>query len=124
MLSDYIVLTRTQLWVSCIAGLVFAVPLTSLIAMMVVFPILFFGAIAIVANVWPIGIAIGYALFGFSPWVERTTQAWQMSTIMWFGSAFGISNWGSVGSTIGAKNMPFLEVLFMPWIALVRYVLG
>lgn len=124
MLGDYVVLTRNQLWVSCIAGLVLAIPLVSFMAMLVVFPILFFGAIAIVANFWPIGIAIGSALFGNSRWLERTTQAWQMCAIMWIGSAIGISNWGSVASSLGAKNMPVLEVLFMPWIALVRYLFG
>lgn len=124
MLGQYIVLTRTQLWVSIIAALLLAIPGVSLLCVMVMFPIIFFAAIAIIASFWLIPIGIGYAVLGPSPWVRRMMQAWQMCTIMWIGASAGISRWDNAGAAIGAKGGPFLSILFMPWQAVVSYLIA
>jgi hypothetical protein len=50
----------------------------------------------------------------------RLLEKWQFSAVLWIGCAYGLSHWGDAGQTIGARNIPYLKVLFAPYL----YLLG
>lgn len=109
----------------CVAG-VFAVPIVTFVSAMVVFPILFYGALAIFVNVGLLALPIAYSLrrFGVFSMSPALWQKWILSAIVWSGCAFGIAHWGDVGATMGATNTPFLKVFFAPVLMLFGYQIG
>lgn len=113
-------LTRGQWIASVLLSLVLAFPMTTLISSMVIFPLLAFGLLAVMANTGPILLIIvaGLRRFGWAPDWPRLLPMWQASAILWIGCAYGLSHWGDVGSSIGAKNSSYLKMLFAPWLFL------
>lgn len=119
-------MSRTRLTIVIVAALIFAIPFVTFISMMVVFPILFYGLIAAVANFGPplLLVAFGLERTGWQVKAQGLFETWQVCGILWVGCAFGISRWGDVAASMGARNMPFLEVLFAPWLLLLGYEVG
>lgn len=110
-------LTRAQLIVSVGAALVLAIPVVTFVSAMVLFPLLFFAALAITAN---LGLLVAGAMKALqAAGVRRSVplalvQKWQMCSIMWLGCAFGLSHWGSAARSLGARDLPYFNVLFSP----------
>ncbi|MBH0236344.1 hypothetical protein [Methylobrevis albus] len=119
-------MSRTRLTIAIAAALFFAIPFVTFISMMVVFPILFYGLIAAVANFGPplLLAAFGLAHAGWRVKAQGLYETWQVCSILWVGCAFGIAHWGDVAASMGARNTPFLEVLFAPWLLLLGYEVG
>lgn len=109
----------------CIAA-VFAIPIVTLVSCFVVFPILFYGALAIFVNAGPVILLIAFALArtGMRVDFERLWHGWVQCAIIWTGCAVGFSRWGDAGASIGARNQPFLEVFFAPILLSLGYQLG
>lgn len=107
----------------CIA-LIFAIPMVTLITIYVVFPILFYAAVAIFVNVGLLAAPFVYVLDGrgVSMVSEKVRHKWIMCSIIWTGCAVGIANWGSAGAAIGATDTPFLKVFFAPVVMLMEYL--
>ena len=111
--------SRLSLRVSIIAGLVFAIPFVTFVSALVVFPMLFYFALALVAN---IGLPVVATLYmarrdsfpGETP--SPLFMFWRNCSIMWVGCAFGMAHWGDVASTMGASNIPYWKVLFAPYL--------
>jgi hypothetical protein len=118
-------MSGVRLRVALVASVVFAFPIVTLVSSMLVFPILFYAAIAIVANFGPLAILATHGLSRLGLRVDRAAvfEAWAYCSIIWVGCAFGISRWGEVGRSLGARNQPFFEVLFAPWRMLIEYVM-
>lgn len=116
------VLSRPR-WIAALAlSLILAIPITTLIASMVVFPILAFGALGIFANTAPLLLlaAAGLRRMGLALNMHRLLEAWQFSAVVWIGCAYGLSRWGEVGQTLGARNLPYFKVLFAPYLYFFR----
>lgn len=109
----------------CLAG-IFAIPMVTLVSSMVVFPILFYGLLAIAVNVGLLILPFAFALnwFGLCKIDQDLWHAWLLSAIVWTGCAFGFANWGYAGATIGAKDKPFLDVFFAPILMVLGYPIG
>lgn len=110
------VLTRGQ-WLAAIGlSLILAIPMVTLVSSMVVFPMLAFAALGIFANAGPVLLlaAAGLRRTGLSLDTSSLIEKWQFCAVVWVGCAYGLSHWGDVGSTIGARNLPYLKVLFAP----------
>ncbi len=110
-------MSRTRLITACVGAALMAVPMFSLISAMVVFPLAFYGLIAIVAN---FGLVLVLLLESLSRAGLRlpsryVAETWASCSIMWLGCAFGLSRWGDAGASIGGRNTPYFEVLFAPW---------
>ncbi|MCB1521518.1 MAG: hypothetical protein KDJ37_13210 [Hyphomicrobiaceae bacterium] len=116
---------RSQLITAFGLALVFAIPMVTLISCMVVFPILFYGALAIFVNVGLLALplVLGLDLAGLAIVSENARNKWILATIIWTGCAVGISNWGAA-SSIGGKDTPFLEVFFAPIVMLLGFKIG
>ena len=116
------VLTHRQLIGATVFSVILAIPFVTFVSSMVVFPILVFGAIGIVANFAPplLLLAACFNRLGLSLGTRRMLELWQFSAIIWIGCAFGLARWGDVASTMGGRNIPYLKVLFAPY----RYLLG
>ena len=116
------VLSRRQ-WIAAIAlSLILAIPLVTLISSFVVFPLLVFAALGIFANAAPVLLlaAEGLRRMGLRVDSTRLLEKWLFCAVLWIGCAYGLSHWGDAGSTIGARNLPYLKVLFAPYL----YLLG
>ena len=115
-------MTRSRLIFAGVAAAFFAIPMVTLVSLMVVFPIIFYAVLAAIANFLPLVLLGMYGLnrLGYRFDVQKVFEGWVYCTIIWAGCAVGMSHWGDVGSTIGAKNMPYWEVFFSPW----RLLLG
>ncbi len=100
--------------------------MVTLVSLMVVFPIIFYAVLAAIANFAPPVLLVMYGLqrLGYRVDPQPVFEGWVYCTIIWAGCAFGMSHWGDVGSTIGAKNMPFWEVFFSPWRLLLGFLVG
>lgn len=116
------VLTRWRLIAAIVLSLVLAIPHVTLIASLVVFPIFVFGALGIFANVGPILLlaVAGLRRIGLRLDSARLLEKWQFCAVLWIGCAYGLSHWGEAGQTLGAHNIPYLKVLFAPYL----YLLG
>lgn len=114
------ILTRQQ-WIAAVAlALVLAIPIVTFVSAMVIFPILVFGAIGLFANVAPLLLlaAAGLRRLGLPLGMGRLLELWQFCAIVWIGCAYGLSHWGDVARTMGARNIPYLKVLFAPYLLL------
>jgi hypothetical protein len=100
-----------KLLISFICSAVLAVPLVSFISGIVVFPVLIYLALALIANFLPIGV-LAARVFGFD-W-ENMFATWIYSTVIWAGCAHGLARWGDVARSMGSKTAPYLDVLFAP----------
>ncbi len=114
-----------RLKVALIASIVFAFPIVTLVSSFVVFPIVFYGALAIIANFAPVAILASAGLTRLGMSINRTPliEAWLYCGTIWIGCAYGLSHWGDVGGTIGAQNQPYFEMLFAPWRILIAYLI-
>ncbi|MCB1490869.1 MAG: hypothetical protein KDJ77_03565 [Rhodobiaceae bacterium] len=112
---------RHQLIIALIIAGVFALPPVTLISMLVVFPILFYGALAIYVNLGVFALPVAYALhrYGIHSTSPQAWHKWILAAIVWTGCSIGFANWGTVGSAIGARNTPLVEVFFAPVVMLV-----
>jgi hypothetical protein len=119
-------MTRARVIFAGVAAAFFAIPMVTLVSLMVVFPILFYAVLAGIANFGPPVLLVMYGLqrLGYRVETPRLFEGWVYCTIIWAGCAFGMSHWGDVGATIGAKNMPFWEVFFAPYRLLLGYPVG
>lgn len=119
-------MSRARLIFAVVIAAIFAIPMVTLVSMMVVFPIIFYAVIAAIANFGPLVLLPMYGLqrLGYRVDLTRAFEGWVYSSIIWAGSAFGFAHWGDVGSTIGAKNMPYFDVLFAPYRLLLGYSVG
>jgi hypothetical protein len=119
-------MSRTRLITACVGAAVMAIPMFSLISAMVVFPLAFYGFIAIVANFGLLGVLLLDSLSrrGYRLNPQSLAQTWIYCGIMWLGCAFGLSRWGDAGASIGGRNMPYTEVLFAPWHILLKAALA
>jgi hypothetical protein len=117
-------MSRLRLSVAVIASVILAFPLVTLASSLVVFPMLFYFGIGIFANFGPIVILVLALLsrLGLSVNRDALVEAWIFCSIIWIGCAFGLSRWGEVGRTLGAKNHPYFDVLFFPWHMLIKYL--
>jgi hypothetical protein len=115
-------MTRSRLILAGVIAAFFAIPMVTLVSMMVIFPIIFYAVIAAIANFGPLVLLAMYDLqrLGYRVDPQPAFEAWVTCSIIWVGCAFGFAHWGDVGSTIGARNMPYFEVLFAPY----RLLLG
>ncbi|NIJ40962.1 hypothetical protein FHS78_001243 [Parvibaculum indicum] len=97
---------------------ILAVPLVSFFSAMLIVPLLACFACAAVTNFGPFVLAVlaGLRLFGRSPRLDWFFEAWTICTILWIGAAYGLAHWGDAGSSMGAKNIPYLKVLFAPYL--------
>lgn len=109
----------------CIAA-VFAVPLVTFVSCLVVFPIVFYGALAVAVNVGlillPLAVFLDWS--GIYRVDAEVWHKWLLAAIIWTGCAIGFANWGVVASTMGAKNKPFLDVFFSPILLVLGYPVG
>lgn len=108
------------------ASLLFAIPIVTFVSLMVVFPILFYGYIAIIANFAPIPLLI---VAGLSPAslpsrFHSFVDQWKGCAILWVGAAYGLAHMGDAAATMGARNEPYLKVLFIPYVMLYDYLIG
>lgn len=120
-------MTRARLIFAGVAAAFFAIPMVTLVSLMVVFPIIFYAVLAGIANFAPIALLVMYGLqrLGYRVDPQPLFEGWIYCSIIWIGCAFGASHWGDAGGAmIGAKNMPFWEVLFAPWRLLLGYPVG
>ncbi len=119
-------MTRSRLIFAGVAAAFFAIPMVTLVSLMVVFPIIFYAVLAAIANFAPPVLLVMYGLrrLGYRVDPQPVFEGWVYCTIIWAGCAFGVSHWGDVGSTIGAKNSPFWEVFFAPYLLLLGYPVG
>jgi len=90
------------------------------------FPIAVFGLIALIANV-----GAPFALYdewrrrgGEASFFRAAMPAWRFFAIIWAGAAFGVSRWGDFAGTMGARNTPYFDVLFAPWIISAQRLFG
>lgn len=99
------------------AALFLAIPFITFISALVVFPLALYAMFAIVANAGFVIMAAA-ALLQWAdvrlPLAPALIAKWRDCSIIWAGMAFSISRWGDVASSMGAKNTPFLDVLFAP----------
>lgn len=118
-------MSKTRLYVALAASVVLAIPMVTLISSFVVFPILFYAVLAIVANFGPVAYAatLGARRIGIPLDSEPLREAILYCGIIWVGCAYGLSRWGDVGQTIGAKNEPYFEMLFAPWVIAFRHLM-
>lgn len=107
-----------RLTAAMVGAAILAIPLVSSISAVFVIPLLVYLACAAVANFGPLILAAvaGLRLFGRGPRLERLFEIWLICTILWIGAAWGIAHWGDAGSSMGAKNIPYLKVLFAPYL--------
>ncbi|MBL8565850.1 MAG: hypothetical protein JNM89_09045 [Hyphomicrobiaceae bacterium] len=119
-------MSKTRLYVAIFASVVLAIPAVTLVSSFVVFPILFYAALAVIANFGPVAYfaAAGAQRIGLRFDIAPLREATLYCGIIWVGCAFGLSRWGDVGQAIGAKNEPYLDVLFAPWIFAVRHLIA
>jgi hypothetical protein len=119
-------MTRSRLIFAGVVAAFFAIPLVTLVSLMVVFPIIFYAILAAIANFMPLALLAMCGLQHLGYRVDPTSlfEGWVYCSIIWIGCAFGMAHWGDVGSAIGARNMPFFEVLFAPYRLLLGYSVG
>ena len=119
-------MTRSRLIFAGVVAAFFAIPMVTLVSLMVVFPIIFYAALAGIANFGPLVLLAMYGMqrLGYRVDPQQMFEGWVYCTIIWAGCAFGMSHWGDFGSAIGARNIPFFEVLFAPWRLLFGYPVG
>jgi hypothetical protein len=117
-------MSRLRLSVAVIGSVILAFPLVTLVSSFVVFPMLFYFAIGIFANFGPNAILMVHLLSQLDLPINRDAmvEAWIFCSIIWIGCAFGLSRWGDVGRTLGAKNQPYIDVPFLPWHMLIKYL--
>ena len=101
-----------------VGAAVLAIPLVSFFSAMLIIPLLAYFACAAVANFGPLVLAAlaGLHLLGRGPRLDWFFEAWLICTILWIGAAYGLAHWGDAGSPMGAKNIPYLKVLFAPYL--------
>ena len=119
-------MSRAKIITAIAGALFFAIPTVSLMSAMVFFPLIMFALFAIVANFAPVAILAARGLRAAGIALDETAliQHWVYFGILWLGTAFGLSRWGDAGASIGGKNTPYLDMLFMPWHALASYLGG
>lgn len=119
-------MSRARLITACIGAVLMAVPMFSLMSAMVVFPLAFYGLIAVVANFGLVVVLLfeGLSRRGFRLKTRSVAETWVYCSIMWLGCAFGLSRWGDAGASIGGRNTPYAEVLFAPWNILLAHMLA
>lgn len=112
----------------CAFGLavLFAIPFVTIASFLAVFPIFVFGVLAVFVNAGPLVLLVVYGLdrVGLRRLSQGLCHNWILSAIVLSGCAFGYSNVGSVGGSIGANNMPYFEVFFSPVLLLWGYPIG
>jgi hypothetical protein len=110
---------RNQLAFAGVLAGIFAIPAVTLVSCMVVFPIAFYAVIAAIANFTPIFLLFASCLrrwnFAFVD-IPTLWQKWLFFAIIWSGCAYGFSHWGDVASTMGARNYPYLDIWFAPFL--------
>jgi hypothetical protein len=102
-------MSRLRQSVAVIASVILAFPLVTLASSFVVFPMLFYFATGILASCR--GSACRSIVM---PSSRRGSSA---------ACACGLSRWGDVGRTLGAKNQPYFDVLLFPWHMLIKYLM-
>ncbi len=119
-------MSRAKLITAVVGALFFAIPSVTLISAMVIFPLIMFALFAIVANFAPVAIlaARGFSAAGIPIDDTALIRNWIYFGILWLGTAFGLSRWGDAGASIGGKNMPYFDMLFLPWHTLATYLVG
>lgn len=117
-------MSRSRLIVLLLFAIILAIPIVTLVSMMAVFPILFFGYIAAVTNFGPIALlaTAGINRIGLKLNLEKLADMWMGCAILWVGCAYGLSHWGDVGGSLGARNEPYLKMLFFPYVLLYGYL--
>jgi hypothetical protein len=101
-------MTKSRLIFAGIFAAIFAIPMVTLVSMMVVFPIIFYAVIAAIANFGPLVLLPMYALqrLGYRVDPTQAFEGWVYCSIIWVGCAFGFAHWGDVGASIGAATCP------------------
>lgn len=119
-------LSRGQLIGAVVIAAILAIPIVTFVSAMVIFPILFFGSLAIAANILGPLLVLerGLRSHGRSFMADRLAAKGEFAVILWVGCAFGLSRWGEVARSMGAKNLPYLEVLFAPILMLLGVRIG
>lgn len=109
-------LTRGQLIGAVGLAAILAIPMVTFVSAMVVFPILAFGLLAILANVaFPLLIVErGLRSRGRVLMSNALAARAEFAVILWIGCAFGLSHWGSVARSMGANDLSYPRVLFAP----------
>jgi hypothetical protein len=117
-------MSRTRLIVAVVASAVLAVPMVTFVSALVVFPLLFYAGLAIVACYAPLAILATSAFERNGPRLRtaRLIETWQYCSIIWVGCAFGLSRWGYAASSMGGRNEPYLKVLLFPYWLVYEYV--
>lgn len=112
------VMNRFKLGAAFVGAVLLAIPALNFVSTMVIFPILIYAVFALVANLAPPVLAAGYGLraLGFDFAMTRLRNAWVYCTILWIGCAYGLSHWGDAARSMGGKNIPYLKVLFAPYL--------
>lgn len=112
--------SKFSLGASIVIGLVFAIPILTFVSAMVVFPMLFYFGLALAANIGLPIVVVAYFLRRERLWTEPHPLFlfWRNASIMWIGCAWGLAHWGDAGSGMGAHNIPYLKVLFAPYLLL------
>jgi hypothetical protein len=114
---------KRLLYVATGGAIVLAIPIVTFISAMVVFPLAFYAILAIIANAGlPIAVLIlALRPFGFDIRPGRLSRKWMYCSILWVGCAYGLSHWGDVASSMGAKNTSYVHMLFAPYRLLLGY---
>lgn len=113
-------LSKKKRNIAIAVAVILAIPTVNFISAFVVFPLFVYALFALVANVAPVILA-PMALTGrldASALGQKLLETWQYFGIMWIGCAFGLSRWGDAGASMGGQNIPYLKVLFAPWLYL------
>jgi hypothetical protein len=121
-----ITMSRARLTGLIIGSIILAIPMVTFISALVVFPLVFYAGLAIVANLAPLPIL---AMQGLRHLGIRIDPAWLIEMwiscgILWIGCAHGLARWGDTAGALGARNEPYFKVLFMPWVVLYQYLTG
>ena len=111
---------RHKLYIAIAASVIFAIPLVTFVSALVIFPLFFYGFLALFANFGPIALAIatGIEKLGMRVGRNRLYETWAYCGIMWIGCAYGLARWGDAAQLMGARNQPYFKVLFAPYVYL------
>lgn len=118
-------MSRARLITALVIAAILAIPGVNMLGAMLMLPLPFYVLVAVIANFGPLLILATRALAAAGlPIGHRTLAAhWLFFCIIWIGCAFGMSRWGYAGASIGGRNAPYLDMLFMPWHVLAAHLL-